>query len=460
MENQESLRHENISKLLVKYSVPAILAMMVTSLYNTVDRAFIGSMESVGALAISGLGVTMPLMTILGAFCVGIAVGGSTNVSIKLGENNREEAERVIGSTVALEFTVGIVMTILSIFFLDKLLYAFGASVDTIKYAKEYMSVIFMGAWFNLPGFALNSCIRGEGNPKLAARMMITACILSAIGIVSNIILDPIFIFGFNLGIKGAAIGTIISQLFICTWSTYYFTLGKSNLKLRLKYIKLDKKLLKLIIAIAMTPFFMEMAAGSIHLVTNKVLKIYGGDLSIGAMTTVTSISLMFLMPIFGLSQGMQTIIAYNNGAKQPKRARKTLFLGILYGTIILTIGFIVVRLFPEVFVGIFTKDETLMNIAVEGIKINLITLPIVGVSVLGSVYFQSIGEAKKSMFLSLLRQVVILIPVILIVPKIYGLKGVWASQPIADFLAMFIVGLFLFKEFKKDKLEIQEITA
>ena len=310
-----------------------------------------------------------------------------------------------------------------------------------------------MGAWFNLPGFALNSCIRGEGNPKLAARMMITACIL-------NIILDPIFIFGFNLGIKGAAIGTIISQLFICTWSTYYFTLGKSNLKLRLKYIKLDKKLLKLIIAIAMTPFFMEMAAGSIHLVTNKVLKIYGGDLSIGAMTTVTSISLMFLMPIFGLSQGMQTIIAYNHGAKQPERGRKTLFLGILYGTIILTIGFIVVRLFPEVFVGIFTKDETLMNIAVEGIKINLITLPIVGVSVLGSVYFQSIGEAKKSMFLSLLRQVVILIPVILIVPKIYGLKGVWASQPIADFLAMFIVGLFLFKEFKKDKLEIQEITA
>ena len=395
----------------------------------------------------------MPLMTILGAFCVGIAVGGSTNVSIKLGENNREEAERVIGSTVALELTVGIVMTILSIFFLDKLLYAFGASVDTIKYAKEYMSVIFMGAWFNLPGFALNSCIRGEGNPKLAARMMITACIL-------NIILDPIFIFGFNLGIKGAAIGTIISQLFICTWSTYYFTLGKSNLKLRLKYIKLDKKLLKLIIAIAMTPFFMEMAAGSIHLVTNKVLKIYGGDLSIGAMTTVTSISLMFLMPIFGLSQGMQTIIAYNHGAKQPERGRKTLFLGILYGTIILTIGFIVVRLFPEVFVGIFTKDETLMNIAVEGIKINLITLPIVGVSVLGSVYFQSIGEAKKSMFLSLLRQVVILIPVILIVPKIYGLKGVWASQPIADFLAMFIVGLFLFKEFKKDKLEIQEITA
>lgn len=444
MENQEALRHESINKLLVRYSVPAILAMLVTSLYNTVDRAFIGSMEGVGALAISGLGVTMPIMTILGAFCVAIAVGGSTNVSIKLGENNKEEAERVIGSTVALELAVGIIMTAIGILFLDELLYAFGASSDTIKYAKEYMSVIFIGAWFNLPGFALNSCIRGEGNPKLAARMMVTSCIL-------NIILDPIFIFGFDMGIKGAAIGTVISQLFICTWSTYYFTLGKSNLKLRLKNIRLDKKLLKLIITIAMTPFFMEMAAGSIHLVTNKVLKIYGGDLSIGAMTAVTSISLMFLMPIFGLSQGMQTIIAYNHGAKQPERSRKTLFIGILYGTILLTIGFVAVRLFPEVFVGIFTKDETLMKMAIEGIKINLITLPIVGISILGSVYFQSIGEAKKSMFLSLLRQVIILIPVIIIVPKIYGLKGVWASQPIADFFAMFIVGLFLYKEFKKE---------
>ncbi|WP_331465080.1 MULTISPECIES: MATE family efflux transporter [Terrisporobacter] len=397
MENQEALRNGSISKLLVRYSVPAILAMMVTSLYNTVDRAFIGSMKNVGALAISGLGITMPLFTILGVFCVAIAVGGSTNVSIKLGEGNKEEAEKVMGSTVALELVVGIIMVLVGIFFLDKILYAFGASDQTIKYARDYMSIIFAGAWFNLPGFALNSCIRKEGNPKLAARMMITSCIL-------NLILDPIFIFGFDMRIKGATLGTVICQLFIFIWSTYYFTLGKSNLKLKLKNIRLNNKLIKLILAIAMTPFFMEIAAGSIHLVTNKILKIYGGDLSIGAMTTVTSISLMFLMPIFGLSQGMQTIIAYNYGAKQRKRARQTLFLGILYGTIILTIGFILIKLFPEVFVGIFTKDETLMVMAFEGISINLITLLIVGVSALGSVYFQSVGEAKKSIFLSLLR--------------------------------------------------------
>lgn len=453
MENQEALKNESISKLLIKYSVPAILAMMVTSLYNTVDRAFIGSMENVGALAISGLGITMPLFTILGAFCVAIAVGGSTNVSIKLGEGNREEAEKIIGSTFALELAVGIIIVLIGIFFLDDLLYAFGASEHTIKYARDYMSIIFAAAWYNLPGYAMNSCIRGEGNPKLAARIMITSCFL-------NIILDPILIFGFNMGIKGAAIGTVASQLFICVWSIYYFTLGKSNLKLRLKNIRLNSKLIKLILAIAVTPLFMELAAGSIHLVTNKVLKIYGGDLSIGAMTAVTSISLMFLMPIFGLSQGMQTIIAYNHGAKQPKRARRALFLGIVYGTLFLSIVSILVRLFPEVFVGIFTNDKSLMTIAIEGINISLITLPIIGISVLGAVYFQSIGESKKSIFLSLLRQVIILIPVVILLPKVLGLKGVWMAQPIADFLSMFIVGLFLFKEFKKDKKSIAEISA
>ena len=201
----------------------------------------------------------------------------------------------------------------------------------------------------------------------------------------------------------------------------------------------------------------MEMAAGSIHLVTNKVLKIYGGDLSIGAMTAVTSISLMFLMPIFGLSQGMQTIIAYNHGAKQAKRARKTLFLGIIYGTVFLSVASILVRTFPEIFVGIFTKDDTLMEIAVQGININLITLPIIGVSVLGAVYFQSIGESKKSIFLSLLRQVILLIPIVIFLPKVLGLKGVWMAQPIADFFAMFIVGIFLYKEFRKDKIKNME---
>ncbi|CEP81135.1 MATE family efflux transporter [Paraclostridium sordellii] len=442
MENQQALKEEKISKLLLKYSVPAILAMMVASLYNTVDRAFIGSIKDVGALAISGLGVTMPLFTILGAFCVAIAVGGSTNISIKLGEGNKEEAEKILGNTFLLELIVGIVIMVIGTIFLEDILYIFGASNDTLKYAKEYMSVILFGAWFNLPGFALNSAIRADGRPKLAANMMIVSCIL-------NLILDPIFIFWFDMGIQGAAVGTIICQLVICIWSMYYFTRGKSNLKLKVKNIKIKFNILKPIIIIALTPFFMELASGSIHLVTNRVLKVYGGDLSIGAMAAITSICLMFLMPVFGLSQGMQTIIAYNYGAKEYDRARKALFSAIIAGTIILTLGFVLIRIYPEKFIGIFTNDDKLILLALNGIKIYSITLPIIGISILGTVYFQSIGSAKVSMILGLLRQVIILIPVILVVPKVYGLDGVWMSQPIADLGSMIVVGLFLIRDIK-----------
>ena len=442
MENQQTLKEEKISKLLLKYSVPAILAMMVASLYNTVDRAFIGSIKDVGSLAISGLGVTMPLFTILGAFCVAIAVGGSTNISIKLGEGNKEEAEKILGNTFLLELIVGISIMVIGTIFLEDILYIFGASNDTLKYAKEYMSVILFGAWFNLPGFALNSAIRADGRPKLAANMMIVSCIL-------NLILDPIFIFCFDMGIQGAAIGTIICQLVICIWSMHYFTRGKSNLKLKVKNIKIKFNILKPIIVIALTPFFMELASGSIHLVTNRVLKIYGGDLSIGAMAAITSICLMFLMPVFGLSQGMQTIIAYNYGAKEYDRARKALFSAIIAGTIILTLGFVLIKIYPEKFIGIFTNDDKLISLALNGIKIYSITLPIIGISILGTVYFQSIGSAKVSMVLGLLRQVIILIPVILVVPKIYGLDGVWMSQPIADLGAMIVVGLFLIRDIK-----------
>ena len=443
---KDELKEEKIWRLIIKYSVPAILAMMVTSLYNTVDRAFIGSMKDVGALAISGLGVTMPILTILGAFCVGLAVGGSTNIAIKLGEGNKEEAEKSLGNTVAIELLVGIVMMIISIFYLEDILYFFGASNDTIKYSMDYMSVIMCGAWFNLPGFAMNSAIRAEGNPKFASNMMIIGCLL-------NLILDPIFIFGFGMGIKGAALGTVICQLVICLWSGYYFTSGKSNLKLKLKNIRIESKIIKGIVVIALTPFCMELASGFIHLITNKVLKLYGGDLAIGAMTAITSINLLFLMPVYGISQGMQTIIAYNYGAKQFDRAKKALSIGILGAAGILSFGLIAILLFPKHFISIFTKDARLMELALNGISIYSLTLPAVGICILGTVYFQSIGSAKKSIVLSLLRQVIVFIPLILIVPKYFGLNGVWAAQPLADIVSMIIIGLFLIKEFKGCKL-------
>lgn len=443
MNNQEVLKTEKVGILLLKYSIPSILSMMITSLYNTVDRAFIGSIKDIGALAISGLGVTMPLFTILGAFSVSIAVGGSTNISIKLGEDNKVEAEKILGNMVLLEFVVGILIAFLGNLFLDDILYIFGASNSTIIYARDYMSVIFAGAFFNLPGFALNSAIRGEGNPKLSAKIMISSCIL-------NLILDPIFIFKFNMGIKGAAIATVICQFFVFILSISYFIRGKSNLKLKLENIRIQNRFLKIIVLVGMTQFFMELASGFIHLFTNKILKIYGGDLSIGAMTIITSIVLMFLMPIYGISQGMQTIIAYNYGAGERNRVKKTLLLAILSSIIILTLGLILIQFFPESFIKIFTDDKNLTNLANQGLKINSITLPTIGVSILGAVYFQIIGESKISIFLSLLRQVILLIPILTLLPKIYGLNGVWISQPVADIISMIIVILFLFNKLKK----------
>ncbi len=448
MDNQEALRHDKISKLLVKYSIPAILAMMVTSLYNTVDRAFIGSIEGVGALAISGLGVTMPIFTIIVGFGVLIAVGGSTNISMKLGAKEKDNAEKVLGNTLMLAIITSIVIMIIGTLFIDKILYLFGASEDTITYARDYIGVIFLGTPFNLIAFCLNNAIRAEGNPKLAAKTMIVGCIL-------NLILDPIFIFGLGLGIKGAAIATVLSQIVISSWVLSYFLTKKSSLELKKEHLKFDYKIIKIIIAVGMAPFLMEMATGLMHVITNNSLKAYGGDFAIGAMTAVTSISLLFMMPVFGLSQGMQTIIAYNYGAKQYDRSKKALKLAIICAAIILTTGFILIKIFPEFFIGIFNKDKELTKLAIKGINMNLFTLPIAAIAIIGPVYFQCIGKAKQSMFLILLRQFIVLIPLILILPKFLNLNGVWLAQPISDIVSVIIVLIFLNKEFKNDNKNI-----
>lgn len=447
MENQEALRHEKIWILLFRYSIPAIIAMMVTSLYNVVDRAFIGSMEGIGSIAIAGLGVTMPVFTLIIAFGMLVSVGASTSLSIKLGERNKKEAEKILGNALTLSIIISIIITVLGLVFLEDILFILGASKDSISYAKDYMSVILIGTIFNLISFSLNNAIRAEGNPKLAARTMIVGCIL-------NLILDPIFIFVFNLGIKGAAIATVLSQVVVFMWVTYYFIRGKSNLKLKKYNLRLDTNITKKIFAIGITPFAMEVAISITHVLTNNSLKVYGGDLAIGAMTALTSILLMFMMPVFGLNQGMQTIISYNYGAKQFERAKKTLILSIIVSIVILSFGFLVVQVFPEVFVGIFNKDSNLMEIAVRGININLITLPIMGISIVGPVYFQCISKVKHSMFLTLLRQFILFIPLIVVLPIQFNLDGVWLAQPIADFIAMIIVLLFLRREFKMSQAE------
>lgn len=445
MVSQQILGTERISKLLIKYSIPAIIGMLVNSLYNVVDRIFIGNIKGVGSLAITGLGVTMPIMTIILAFGMLIGIGTTATISLKLGEGKVEDAQKLIGNAMTLSVVVGIILTIIGLIFQDQILVLFGASDKTIFYAKEYINIILMGTVVNLLAFSLNHSIRGDGAPAISAGIMIVGC-------VTNIILDYVLIFIVGMGIKGAAIATVTSQALTAIITIYYYVSGKSNLKFEKKSLRLESRLVKSIFAIGMSSFAMQLAASLVQVVSNHALKSYGGDLAIGAMATVSSISMFFLMPVFGINQGAQPIVGFNYGAKKYDRVRKA-FLGSLgAATVILTLGFFAVQLFPYSIVGIFNKDPELMAISVNGLRVYLFMLPIIGISIIGGVFIQSIGKAKMSMILSLLRQVILLIPFIIILPRFMGLKGVWMAQPLSDLIAVVLTGFVVLKELKRQK--------
>ncbi|MGL4912974.1 MAG: MATE family efflux transporter [Romboutsia sp.] len=455
MKNEQILGTEPVFKLLLKYSVPAIIGMMVNALYNVVDRIFIGNIPDVGPLAITGVGVTMPIMTIILAFAMLIGVGATTNISIKLGQGKKEDAQKLIGNAITLSVIVSILISIIGILFGDSILKLFGASDVTLYYAKSYIYIILGGTIFNILAFTLNNTIRGDGNPKLAAIIMVVGCL-------ANIVLDAILIFAFNLGIQGAAIATVISQMVTAIWALMYYLKGKSHLTFEKSSLKLDKSLVKLIFAIGSAPFAMQIATSLVQIISNNALKMYGGDLAIGAMATISSISMIFLMPIFGLTQGAQPIIGFNYGAKKYSRANDAFKISALVSIVIMTSGWILVQTIPEAIVGMFNKDKQLMDITVNGLRIYLFMIPIIGVSITGSNYIQSVGKAKIAMILSLLRQVILLIPMIIILPKFFGLNGVWYAQPVADFLATMITVIILIKElksYKNDEETVEELA-
>lgn len=332
---------------------------------------------------------------------------------------------------------------ILGILFANKILTLFGASENTLIYAKSYINIILLGTVVNLLSFSLNHSIRADGSPKISAGIMIVGCL-------TNIVLDWILIFGFNLGIQGAAIATVTSQALTAILTIGYYISGKSNLRFSKSNLKLDKKLIKAVFAIGMSPFAMQLAASLVQVISNIALKTHGGDLAIGAMATISSIAMVFLMPIFGINQGAQPIIGFNYGAEKYDRVKKAYLGSLVVATIILCMGMVVVMLFPEAIIGIFNKDPELMNISVNGLRIYLLMLPIVGLSVTGTNFIQSIGKAKMAMLLSLLRQVILLIPAVLILPTFLGLQGVWTAQPVSDFIATVITGIVVFRELKR----------
>ncbi|OPJ55955.1 MATE family efflux transporter [Alkalithermobacter paradoxus] len=450
MDHSKQLGEEKIGKLLLKFSIPAIVGMIVNSIYNVVDRIFIG--RGVGSIALTGITVSFPIMIIIMAFGMLIGIGATSLISIRLGEKKGEEAEIILGNALSLLILTSIIMTVLGLIFVNPILIRFGASSTVLPYAREYLVIILMGSIFQSIGFGMNGFIRAEGNPKIAMYTMV-------IGALANIALDPLFIFTFGMGIRGAAIATVISQAISSVWVLWYFFGGKSSLKIHLKNLKLHMRIVKEIIAIGLAPFSMQIAASVIVVILNRNLYTYGGDSAIAAMGIINSISMFILMPIFGINQGSQPIIGYNYGAREYDRVKETLKYSILASTVICIVGFIVVMRYPENLIMIFNnEDKDLIKIGAHGMKAALRMLPIVGFQIVGSNYFQAVGKAKYSMFLSLSRQVLFLIPVLIIMPKFLGLEGVWLASPISDFLAFILTFIVLFIEMKKlDSGKIQD---
>ena len=453
MSNQKHLGDAPIGKLLLQYSIPAIIGMVVNALYNIVDRMFIGNIPNIGSLAITGVGITMPIMTIILAFGMLIGIGATANISLNLGKGNRPTAEKLLGNAFTLSIIVGLAIAIVGTICANPILNLFGASENTLFYAKEYLNIILLGCTFNILSFSLNSTVRADGNPKMSSFTMVIGC-------GTNIILDYVFIFILNLGVKGAALATIISQAITFFIILYYYTAGNSNLKLKVENFKLKKHLVTMTFAIGFAPFATQIANSLVQVIANNALKTYGSDLAIGAMTVISSLNIIFMMPIFGINQGCQPIIGFNYGAKKYERAKEAFKYATIAACVICIIGFISIQCFPTQIISLFNNDPELTTLAIKGIRIYLLMMPVVGINIVATSYYQSIGKAKISMFVSLLRQVILLIPFTIILPKFIGLDGVWAAGACADSLSVIITLVLLKKEFKQlDKMQLEKIA-
>lgn len=438
-----ALGTESIGKLLMQYAVPAIIAMTASSLYNMVDSIFIG--HGVGTMAISGLALTFPLMNLAAAFGSLVGVGASTLISVKLGQKDYDTAQRVLGNVFVLNILLGVAFTVIVMVFLDPILYFFGGSDQTIGYARDYMQIILLGNAITHLYLGLNAVLRSSGHPQKAMYATIATVVI-------NTILDPLFIYGFDWGIRGAAIATIVAQVISLIWQFKLFSNKDELLHFHRGIFRLKRKIVFDSLAIGMSPFLMNLAACFIVILINQGLKKYGGDLAIGAFGIVNRLVFIVVMIVMGLNQGMQPIAGYNFGAKQYHRVNKVLKLTIVYATCVTTFGFLVGMLVPDLVVSIFTSDAELIELSATGLRITVIFFPVIGFQMVTSSFFQSIGMAGKAIFLSLTRQMLILLPCLIILPRFFGAVGVWYSMPVSDVLASLIAMVMLVAQFRKFK--------
>lgn len=436
------LEHEKIGKLMWKYFLPAFASMMANVLYNIVDRIYIG--HGVDALALSGLSVIFPLMIIIMAFGMLVGIGSAVRVSISLGEKDYPRANRILGNAFFLSLVMGLTLMVIGFLVRDKILLIFGAGPETLAYASDYFNIILAGIPFAMTGYALNNIIRAEGNPRIA---MISIFISAGL----NIILDPIFIFGFGMGVKGAALATIISQAILCIWVLRHFRSRRSVTRLSLPDIVPDPYIIRYIISIGFAPFAMNVAASVVTGVMNTLFIRYGGDISVGALGIVHSSTMMLVMTIISINMAIQPIIGFNYGAGLYCRVKESVMKAIKYATLIATAGWLICMLIPGAVISIFNSDSIeLREAGVLGLRIYTAVLPVVGYQIIASNYFQAIGKARLAAFLSLLRQIIVLLPLIIILPHFWGVTGVWIANPISDLVSAVVSYFFFRRELRK----------
>lgn len=439
-----------VGKLLMQYAIPAIIAMTASSLYNMVDSIFIG--QGVGPLAISGLAITFPLMNLSAAFGAAVGVGASTFISVKLGQKDYDTAKHILGNTMTLNLIMGLGVGLVCLLFLDPILRFFGASDQTIPYARDYMVIILLGNVITHMYFGLNAVLRAAGKPKHAMSATIFTVVL-------NTLLDPLFIYTFGLGIKGAAYATVLAQSLALIWQLYTFSRPKELLHFKRGTFRLQSSIIRNIIAIGLSPFSMNVCACIVVILINNSMVHYGSDLAVGAYGIANKVAFIFVMINMGVNQGMQPIAGYNYGAMRYDRLMKVVKYSIIAATAIMTTGFIIAMTIPDTCARLFTTDPTLIDLSAKGIRYIMVAFPVVGYQMVVSNFFQSIGKAKISIVLSLSRQLLILLPLLLVLPTMFGINGVWVSMPVSDTLSAFMAAWIMIVYMRKFKKQHNEIT-
>lgn len=438
MEKANPLGTEKVAHLLLQFSIPAIIGMMVNALYNVVDRIYIGNAPSLGADGLAGITIGFPIMIILLAIGILFGTGGATLFSIKLGEKKSKEAGQVLGNAFSLLIISGILFMVLGHIFLAPVLELFGASAKVLPYSMQYMRVIFSGAVFQIVSIGLNNFLRADGQPKLA---MITMFMGAGV----NIILDPVFIYWFDMGMAGAALATILSQFISMVWILSYFLSRRSNHRIELKNMAIKPHLALRITSLGMPNFLLQLGNSVLNIVLNMTLLSYGGDIAVSGMGIVNSVQTILLMPITGLIQGAQPIVSFNFGAKKYDRVKEAQKLAIITATTIVLIGWIITRLAPELLVGMFNRNPELVKFGSTALKAWFMFLPVIGFQIVASNFFQATGRTRSAIFLTLTRQIILLIPAILIFARIWGLNGVIHAAPFADGVACLLTGIWYF---------------